>query len=252
MHRAALAALTASAFAVAGATAPAAADTDVVALIAAVAHGAMTEIVPLYERSHPGTKIDVSYGGAQVLVAEVQAGAPVDLIMVGETALTPIASKISAPVGILAYHEVVLVPKGSKKIHGLRDLADPGVRVALGTANSPPATYAHEVLTKASKAYGADFERKVEANVATTKPSSAEIAAAVKNGLADAAIGFSSDVTDDLEAIPVPADDDVFTVSRAAVVNGAAHAAAAQDFLTFLRGSEAQAIFRKHHLDAPR
>ncbi|MGD1068468.1 MAG: extracellular solute-binding protein [Vulcanimicrobiaceae bacterium] len=218
MHRAALAALTASAFAVAGATAPAAADTDVVALIAAVAHGAMTEIVPLYERSHPGTKIDVSYGGAQVLVAEVQAGAPVDLIMVGETALTPIASKISAPVGILAYHEVVLVPKGSKKIH----------------------------------AYGADFERKVEANVATTKPSSAEIAAAVKNGLADAAIGFSSDVTDDLEAIPVPAEDDVFTVSRAAVVNGAAHAAAAQDFLTFLRGSEAQAIFRKHHLDAPR
>ncbi|HTW86304.1 MAG TPA: molybdate ABC transporter substrate-binding protein [Candidatus Sulfotelmatobacter sp.] len=235
-----------------GAIAPASADTDVVALIAAVAHPAMNDIIPAFERSHPGVKIQASYGGAQVLVAQVQAGAPVDLIMVGETALSPIASKIGSPVGVLGYHEVVLVPKGSKKIHGLRDLADPGVRVAFGVANSPPATYAHEVLAKASKGYGSDFERKVMANVATTKPSSAEIAAAVKNGLADAAIGFSSDVTDELEAIPVPAEDDVFTVSRGAVVNGAAHAAAAQAFLDYLRGSEAQALIRKHHLDPPR
>ena len=89
------------------------------------------------------------------------------------------------------------------------------------------------------------------ANVTTTKTSSAEIALAVKNGLVDAAIGFTSDESEAVDAIAVPAEDDVVTVSRAAVVTGAPHAAAAQAFLDYLRGPEAQAIFHKHHLDAP-
>ena len=252
-HRVALIALTSLGVALSSVPASAAESSAVVALVAVVARGAMGEIVPLYEREHPGTHVQVDYGGAQVLVAEVEAGEPVDLIMVGETAIAPLSAqgKIAAPVGILAYREAVLVPRGSKKVRSLRDLANPGVHVALGTANSPPATYAHEVLSKASKSYGADFERKVLANVTTTKTSSAEIALAVKNGLVDAAIGFTSDESEAVDAIAVPAEDDVVTVSRAAVVTGAPHAAAAQAFLDYLRGPEAQAIFHKHHLDAP-
>jgi len=225
--------------------------TAVNALIASTAGAAMAEIIPLYERSHPGARIQATYGGAQVLAAQIESGGDVDLIMVGGSTIVPLhgEGKVGTPVAIFSFHEAVLVAKGSTKVRGLRDLANPGVRIVLGTATSPHGKYAHAVLEKASAKFGADFERKVMANVVTTKTAAAQIPVAVKNGVADAAIGFTSDVSDAIDALPVPAEDDVFTTIQAAVVSAAPHAAAAQGFIDYLRSTEAQAIFRKHHFD---
>jgi molybdate transport system substrate-binding protein len=254
MKRRALAAL-ASLLAVGSMVAAGAAEPVAVeALLGSVSTASMAEIIPLYERSHPGTRVVPSFGGAQVLAAQVESGGNVDLILVGEVTIMPLhgAGKVGTPLAIYSFHEAVLVPKGSTKVRGLRDLALPGVRIAIGLPESAIGKYAHSMLEKASAKFGADFERKVLANVVTTKTNSAQIVAAVKSGTADAAIGFSSDGTDAIDALAVPPEDDVVTNNFAAVVAGAPHAAAAQSFIDYLHGSEAQAIFRKHHLGPPR
>jgi len=249
-----LATFAALAFVLSISAAQAAEPTVIAGLFASTANDAMAEVIPLYERSHPNARIQATYAGGQVLAAQVESGANVDLILVGASTIMPLRGKgkVGAPVGIMAYREAVLVPKGSTKVRGLRDLANPGIRVALGTADSPHGKYAHTVLEKAGAKFGPDFERKVMANVVTTKTGASQIPPAVKSGVADAAIGFTSDESDAIVAIPVPAEDDVFTTLLAAVVAGTPHAAPAQDFIDYLRGPEAQAIFHKHHFDAPR
>jgi molybdate transport system substrate-binding protein len=240
-------------FATSMSAAGAADNTTLTVLSASAVSDAMVEIITLYERSHPGVKIQPTYGGAVVLEALVEAGSG-DLILIGASTIEALHShnKIGTPTPIASFHEAVLVLKGSTKVHGLRDLANPGVRIAMGTANSTLIKFAHGVLEKASAKFGPDFERKVMANVVTTKTSAAQIVAAVKSGAVDAAIGFSADSSDTVEAIPVPAEDDVFTTDLAGVVTGSQHAAAAQAFVDFMHGPEAQAIFRKHHFDAAR
>jgi molybdate transport system substrate-binding protein len=237
-------------FATSVSAARAADTTSVTALVASAMSDAMGEIVPLYERSHPGTKIQVNYGGAVVLESLVEAGSG-DAIVIGSSTIETLHShgKIGTPIPISSFHEAVLVLKGSTKIRGLRDLANPGVRIAMGATNSTLAKFAHSVFEKAAAKYGPDFERKVMANVATTKTSEAQVVAAVKSGSVDAAIGFSADSSDTIEAIPVPPEDDVFTTNLGGVVTGSPHAAAAQAFLDYLHGAEAQGILRKHHFD---
>lgn len=248
-----LAGLGAMTIAAAGVPVQAADPTTVIALVSAVGNAAMRDVVAMYERAHPDVHVQVVPGGAAVLVAQVEAGSGGDLITGGPEALASLVRdhKIGPGVGIFSFHEVVLVRHGSTKVRSLRDLANPGVRLALGITNSAIAAYSNEVLRKGADQYGADFPKKVMANVIVTKSTSTEIAAVVRSGLVEAAIGFSSDASDGVDAIDVPAADDVVTVDEAAPVNGSPHAEAVAAFTTYLRSPEAQAVFRKHRLDAP-
>jgi molybdate transport system substrate-binding protein len=233
-------------------SAPASAESGTIAaLLASAVAETMADIIPLYERTHPGIKIQATYGGATTIDALVESGSG-DMLLIGSSTMDPLHSrgKVGTPVQVGSFHEVVLVLKGSTKVHTLRDLAKPGVRIAMGTINSPIFKYSQEVLEKGAAKFGSTFKGAVMANVVTTKTSEAKIVEAVKTGAVDAAIGFSSDSSDAIEAISLPAEDDVFTTNLAAVVTGSAHAAAAQAFIDYLHGAEAQAIFRKHHFDA--
>lgn len=232
-------------------SAPASAESSTIAaLLASAVSDTMAEIVPLYERSHPDVKIQATYAGANALEALVESGSG-DMLLIGSSTMDPLhgRGKVGTPVLVGSFHEAVLVPKGSTKVRSLRDLAKPGVRIAMGTNHSPIFRYSQQVLQKAAAKFGPTFERAVMANVVTSKTSEAKIVEAVKTGAVDAAIGFSSESSDSVETISIPAEDDVFTTNMAAVVTGSQHAAAAQAFIDYLHGAEAQAIFRKHHFD---
>ena len=230
------------------APARAAEKTAVVALVASAAAKAMAEIIPLYEKSHPDVTIQPQFAGAQVLRAQVDSGAG-DVIVVGSSSIGILGGKVENAVSLFKYHEVVEVPKGSSKVHGLKDLATKGVRIVLGTADSPHGGYARSVIEKAGQSYGAAFGPAVLANVVTTKTASQGVPQAVLAGSVDAGIGFSSDEYPGLTLINVPAEFDVVTTTQGAVVKSSPHQSAAKDFVSFLAGSEAQAIFRKHHFD---
>jgi molybdate transport system substrate-binding protein len=246
-----LALAVALAFASNAPAANAADKTVVVALVASTATAAMNEIVPLYERTHPGISVEPIYGGAQVLRAQVETGGAADVLLVGLSTIRALSSRLESPVGVFRYREAVLVPAGSTKVRDLRDLAKKGVHIAIGIAGSPHGTYARTVLERASLKYGKSFADDVLANVTATKTAAAQIPTAVTSGQVDAAIGFSSDASATITAIAIPAEFDVVTESFAAAIKNAPHAAAAHDFVTYLASPEALAIFRKHHFDGP-
>ncbi len=108
------------------------------------------------------------------------------------------------------------------------------------------------MIARAAADYGASFSDDVRNNVTLTRTSDAALGLAVANGLVDAAIGFTSDVGDSVVGIRVPRQFDVVTTTYATPLKGAPHAAIAKDFVAYLAGPEAQAIFRKHHFDGPR
>jgi molybdate transport system substrate-binding protein len=233
------------------ASAAQAADT-VTVLCASASTDAMHELVPLFERSHPGVTIQPLFGGPQVLAAQIEAdGSVADVLLVGETTTKALAAKLGGPIPIFRYGEAVLVPRNSTKVRELRDLARSGVRVALGITGSPFRGYADTVLSRASADYGKTFAADVDKNVTLTRTSDAALRLAVANGLVDAAIGFTSDAGGGVDAIRIPAQFDVVTTTYATPLKAAPHAAIAKDFVAYLAGPEAQAIFRKHHLDAP-
>ena len=228
---------------------PAAADTTVSALMVSVAGPPMMELIPAFEKTHAGVHVQPIFGGSQNSAAQLATGAPADMLVGGPSTMGPVSAKLGPAVQLFSFRMAVIVPKGSAKVRSLGDLAKPGVRVVLGTAGSPQARFAHTLLSKSSAKYGADFERKVMANVVTTKSAESQIVATVKNGAADAAVGFTSDATDTLEALPVPPEADVYTTVSVALVTGAPHAAAAQSFIDYLRSAEATAILHKYHFE---
>ncbi len=244
---AALAALI-SASALVPTPARAADKTVIVALVASAAGKAMAEIIPLYEKSHPDVTIEPQFAGAQVLRAQVESGAG-DVIVVGTSTINALHGAVEDAAPLFKYHEVVEVPKGSSMVRSLKDLAKKNVRIVLGTADSPHGVYSRAVIEKAGKSYGASFAPSVLANVVTTKAASQGVPQAVLAGSVDAGIGFSSDDYPGLTLIPVPAEFDVVTTTHGAAVKSSSHLSAAKDFVSFLAGSEAQAIFRKHHFD---
>ncbi|MBV8580086.1 MAG: molybdate ABC transporter substrate-binding protein [Candidatus Eremiobacteraeota bacterium] len=246
-----VAALLAS-LAVAMTAGPAAADTTVSALMVSVAGPPMMELIPAFEKSHAGVHVQPVFGGSQNIAAQLATGAPADMLVGGPSTMGPVSAKLGPAVPLLSFRMAVIVPKGSTKVRGLRDLAKPGLRLVLGSPGSPQARFAHTVLSKAEAKYGADFERKVMANVVTTKSAESQIVATMKNGAADAAVGFTSDATDTLDALPVPPEDDLVTTVSVALVTGAAHTAAAQSFIDYLRSADAQAILRKYHFEVAR
>jgi len=234
-------------------SAPAGAADTVTVLCASTSTAAMHEIVPLFTKAHPGVIIQPLFGGPQVLAAQIEADASVaDVLVVGESTTKALAAKLGDPVPIFRYGEAVLVPQTSSKVHTLRDLANKGVRIALGVTGSPFRGYADTVIARAGADYGASFAKEVYDNVTLTRTSDAALGLAVEHGLVDAAIGFTSDVGEGVVGIRVPQQFDVVTTTYAAPLKAAPHAAIAKDFVAFLAGPEAQAIFRKHHFDSPR
>ncbi len=91
----------------------------------------------------------------------------------------------------------LLVPAANPaKITGLKDLANPGVKVVIGTPEVPVGGYARQLLNKTvnDSAYGPDFKDKVLANVVSQETNVNQLATKIVLGEADVGIAYASDV----------------------------------------------------------
>jgi molybdate transport system substrate-binding protein len=234
-------------------TAPvrAADKTTITILVASVAKTPLEEIIPLFEKTHPGISIAPIYGGGSVLAGQVSS-ASADMILSNNQSLAPVAQNLGAQVAIFRIHEAVIVPKGSSKVKSLRDLANPGVKIGMVTANAPAGIYSRAVLKSAGAAFGADFAAKVLANVTSSKTSDGQIVELVASGVLDAAIGHPTDASDKIDVITIPSGYDIPAIeanASAAPIKTTSHASEVSQFIAFLTGKEAQAILVKHHYD---
>jgi molybdate transport system substrate-binding protein len=195
-----------------------------------------------------GGPVRFNFAGSNTLARQLVNGAPADVFISADEAQMDVAAQAGAidpatRVDLLSNHLAVV----ARTVRDAKDLAGPAVRhIALADPAAVPAgVYARRYL-EATGLWSKVSDRIVPvANVRAAL-------AAVVNGSVDAAIVYESDTltAPSLTAIAVGAMANGVDLPRivypAAIVSRSTNRAAADRFLTFLRGPQASAVFARY------
>jgi molybdate transport system substrate-binding protein len=210
-------------------------------------------LLPAYEKAS-GDTVTPTYGSTKLLATQIEQGAPVDVFVAADKSTVDRLAKSNVVDGsteqVYAVGQLVLWSRADAAVHpsSVADLADP--------------RYAHIAIANPDLApYGkAAMESIDHANLADTlKPRivlAENIAQALQfasSGNADVAFTALSLVIENKHDtyVIVPAADHAPIVQAAAIVKGAADAAAASRFMAFLTGPAARPIWAQYGYKAP-
>jgi len=199
-----------------------------------------------FEERSPGTGVRLNLAGSPTLVAQVREGAPVDVVaLADEVTLRPLveAGAVETPRIFARNRLVIVVPDGNPRgIHGLADLARPGLVVALAAPAVPAGRYARQAFAAAG----------------VTPPAASEeldvkaVVMRVALGEADAGVAYATDVRAAsaagaaVQGIALREAHDVVARYPIAVVARASHPRDAAAFVAFVRGDEGRRILAEH------
>ncbi len=230
-----------------------AAPNEVVALVASNAKGAFTEIIKDFESKHKGVTVKASYLGGSDIGKMVDEQQEADVVLVGSATTKKEANLLGPTTAVLRNKEVILVPKGNPaKIKVLKDLANPGVNLAIGTPDSAVGKLASQVIQNGASVYGFDFVKGVRDNVKVQAEKGSDVVGAV-GGAANAAIAFGSD-KNDAKYTTIPIEDKLNVVStyEMAVTKNSKNAKLAEALVDAVQGPKGQAVLRKFNYMAPK
>ncbi|GAC1542876.1 MAG: molybdate ABC transporter substrate-binding protein [Vulcanimicrobiaceae bacterium] len=231
----------------------AAAPTEIIALVASNAKVAFTEVIKEFEAKHKGVTIKPNYLGGTKIGSMVDAQDPADVVLVGNSIVEKESQLVGPITPVLRNKEVILVPKNNPaNIKSIKDLANPGVKLAMGTPNSAVGKLASRVIQNAAAAYGFEFVKSTRENVKVSAEKGSEVVGAV-GGAANAAIAFESD-KDDSKYLVIPIDDKFNVVSTysMAVTKNSKNSELAKELVELVAGPDGQAILKKHNYMAPK
>jgi molybdate transport system substrate-binding protein len=129
---------------------------DVVVSAAISLSNAFKDIAAMFEKEHPGTRVVLNFGASDVLLKQIEQGAPADVFASADEAtmdraasanLVDVASRKNFASNTL----VLIVGAGVNSPKTLRDLGNPVyAHIAIGNPDSVPAgRYAKQALTNA-------------------------------------------------------------------------------------------------------
>jgi molybdate transport system substrate-binding protein len=184
-----------------------------------------------YEKAHEGTDVVLSFAGSQSLVAQVQQGAPADVIATADVAtIGAVRDDLQAAPQVFAHNQlaVVTAPGNPKHLTTLADLARPGVSVVLAAPTVPVGKAAATALAGAH---------------VTVRPVSLEdavtgVVGKVRLGEVDAGIAYVTDLGDGVGGTPVPGTTTDLAIGT---LTGRGN-----PFLAFVLGAEGQQILRQY------
>ncbi len=187
-----------------------------------------------FERTHPGTAVEFSFAGSSDLVAQVEQGAPADVIATADTAtmqrLAEAGLLDGEPTPFATNALIIATPADNPAgITGLADLARDGVQLVTCAPQVPCGTAAAQV----EKDAGLDWSPVSE------EPSVAEVLGKVRSGEADAGLVYVTDVRlagDDVHGIPI--DSGVRNTYPIAAVADSDESALAQEFIELVLGRD--------------
>ncbi len=190
---------------------------------------AFGELGNRFEEQNPGVKVKQSFESSSTLLTQIQQGAPADVFASAaqEEMDTAVQDGLVAgePEVFVKNREIVMVPSDNPAgIKEFRDVAKPGVKLALAQKDVPAADYAIEILGKANAQYGSDFKKDVLSNVVSRE---ADVRASVNRvvvGDADATFGYKSDYTPDIRSrvkvVQIPPDLNIIATYPIAALEG--------------------------------
>ena len=217
---------------------------------AASLKNALGEIQALYLKDKPNAKVTINYGGSGALQQQIEQGAPVDVFLSAATSnMNTLKGKgilDNNTIKNLLQNKLVLIIKSDSKadITKFTDVTKDEVkRLALGEPTTVPAgKYAVQSFTY----YKVLDEAKAKAVYAKDVT---EVLTWVGTGNADAGVVYSTDAKSSAKVKVVAVAAEVShdpVVYPGAVIKATKQPVASQDFLNYVNGSAAKAIFVKY------
>jgi len=229
-------------------------DSRIMVMCGAAFKMPMEEIVAAFAKQ-TSAEVDVSYAGIGTLLSQIMLSKRGDVFI----APSPDIMKKADAKGLIIKDSIrnmgyfvpaINVQKGNPRgIRSLRDMARPGIRIALG---NPETVYVGMLGAEiVDKALGSQERNRFRKNVVTYGEDFGKLAALLVMGKVDAIIGFSylsSWYPDKIETVKLGKTDlQRIGVGQAARLPFSTNTALAEKFLDYLITKESQDVFKKYH-----
>jgi molybdate transport system substrate-binding protein len=200
-----------------------------------------------YSEQFDRASVHLSFGGSDVLAAQIRQGIRPDVFAAANTSLPEQLYKqrlVFRPIVFVANQLVLAVPAASNKITKLSDVEKPGVRLAIGSPTVPIGTYTRKVLAR----LGPPERARVLANVRSEEPDVAGVVGKLTQGAVDAGFTYITDVRASggmLRAVPLGRGLRPVVAYGIAAVHGTTHLGQARAFITGLLSGSGRAALLK-------
>ncbi|MGI8983859.1 MAG: molybdate ABC transporter substrate-binding protein [Acidimicrobiales bacterium] len=205
---------------------------------------AAASLTEAFEDLGRGQAVGYSFAGSQAVVAQVEAGAPVDVVATADgdaMARLERAGLVDRPRQFAHNRLAIAVAPGNPlRILALADLARGGLKVVLADPSVPAGRYAGQALDRAG----------VEVRPVSLELDVKAVARKVAAGEADAGIVYTTDVGR-AGAVAIPDAANVVASYPVAVVRPTAHRGAAEAFVDRLLGLPGRATLAAHGFSLP-
>jgi molybdate transport system substrate-binding protein len=185
-----------------------------------------------------------SFGGSNMLAAQIQQGLPADVFASANTKLPWQLHRqglVTQPYVFTANRLVIIVAPGDPRhIRGVRDLEQSGLRIVMAAAGVPVGDYTRTVLARLGLS---DLVGKAVSQETDVR----EVLAKVVLGVADAGFVYATDaktVAGKVSVLRLPPSAQPRVLYAAAAVKSSPHLAEAKAWVRRLRGRQAQLKLR--------
>ena len=208
-----------------------------------------TEAGVVFEKEHPGVKVQFNLGASSDLARFVQEGAPADVFASADVAnMDKVESQDlldSASVIFATNYLEIIVEKGNPLgISSLEDLSNPDLIFVTTNPDVPIGQYTAEVLNRAGVSVTPDsFESNVKG-----------IMLKVASGEADAGIVYHSEVIaadGQVEGIKIPTEFNIVAKYPIGIIKNSENKKHAQEFIDFLLSPKGQALLIQYGFKNP-
>jgi molybdate transport system substrate-binding protein len=222
---------------------------EVVAFAAASLTDAFEALAMAFSEANPAVKVTSNFAGSQQLAGQITQGAPASVFAsANQTQMDVVADAglIAGQPQVFASNRLTIAvePGNPLGIKGLADLARPDITLVMAAEEVPAGQYARQALDAAGvQVAPASLETDVRA-----------VLSKVALGEADAGIVYRSDVVaadGDVDAVEIPAAQNVPAAYPIAVLADAPNLAAARAFVDFVTSKQGQHILAEHGFAAP-
>jgi molybdate transport system substrate-binding protein len=211
---------------------------------------AFTELAKQFRKVNKGVKVRLNFGSSSTLVAQIQSGAPSDIMASADlTNLKKLVASGNVVVTPKVFARntmaIVVKPGNPKFVRSVADLASLSF-IALCGKTVPCGVYASSVLTRAGVVIA---ESKVTRGIDVKATLSA-----VANGDADAAIVYKTDVLaakKTVVGIDIPGAQNVKAMYGIAPIRGSKNPANAKAFIDFVLSEQGWQILKSFGFERP-
>ena len=211
---------------------------------------AFTELAKQFRKVNKGVKVRLNFGSSSTLIAQVQSGAPSDIMASADlTNLEKLVTSGNVVVTPKVFARntmaIAVKPGNPKSVRSVADLTSLSF-IALCGKTVPCGVYASSVLTRAGVVIA---ESKVTRGIDVKATLSA-----VANGDADAAIVYKTDVVaakKTVAGIDIPSAQNVKAMYGIAPIRGSKNPANAKAFIDFVMSEQGWQILKSFGFQRP-